>query len=78
MRRLGQRAVVVCLITQYFVPNSAQWPSGASFALVRTHLDEGERAKQMRSLLYLAAVCATRRRNVERGESPLRWAVVAA
>jgi hypothetical protein len=29
-------------------------------------------------LLYFAAVCATRRRNVERGESPLRWAVVAA
>jgi hypothetical protein len=29
-------------------------------------------------LLYFAAVCATRRWNVERGESPLRWAVVAA
>jgi hypothetical protein len=29
-------------------------------------------------LLYFAAVCATRRRNVERGESLLRWAVVAA
>jgi hypothetical protein len=28
-------------------------------------------------LLYFAAVCATRRRNIERGESPLRWAVVA-
>jgi hypothetical protein len=28
-------------------------------------------------LLYLSAVCATRRCVVERGERPLRWAVVA-
>jgi hypothetical protein len=30
-----------------------------------------------RLLLYLSAVCATRRCVVERGERPLRWAVVA-
>ncbi len=29
-------------------------------------------------MLYFLAVCATKRREVERGESPLRWAVVAA
>jgi hypothetical protein len=44
------------LVTQHFVPNSAQSPLLALFTLARTHLDEAERVRRRgrccTSLLY--------------------------